>query len=340
MVKNCCTVGCHNVYKKGSGIHFYRFPTEPDRRAKWVSAIHREGWVPTEYSWLCSEHFVTGKKSNNPLAPNFIPTIFKHISSLQKRRLNAVAVIFNRRQTMKRKREESSEPSYDRHEEGLLGSPEGHKEQPSTSEIQQLQPYYEEAPKCKEKWELEQRCKELEKKCEDLYQQKQVLQIVHDNFKSTVSITRETLANDNKKVRYYTGLPSYACLKAIYDFVSIRLPIPFPMEKELKTAPFEQFLIALVKLCVSLGDQDLSYRFGISQATVSNYFGAWIDVMYTRPSSLISWPERSELMKTMPSEFRKHFRKYVVIIDCFKICDSLSKNQPSSHRRFCLINNL
>ena len=91
---------------------------------------------------------------------------------------------------MKRKREESSEPSHDRHEEGqLLGSPEGHKEQPSTSEIQQLQPYYEEASKCKEKWELEQRCKELEKKCEDLCQQKQVLQIVYDNFKSTVSIT-------------------------------------------------------------------------------------------------------------------------------------------------------
>ena len=52
---------------------------------------------------------------------------------------------------MKRKREESSKPSYDRHEEGLHGSTEGHKEQPSTSEIQQLQPYYEEASTCKEK---------------------------------------------------------------------------------------------------------------------------------------------------------------------------------------------
>ena len=58
----------------------------------------------TEYSWLCSEHFVTDKKSNNPLAPNFIPTIFKHIGSLQKRKLNAMEVSFDRRQTMKRKR--------------------------------------------------------------------------------------------------------------------------------------------------------------------------------------------------------------------------------------------
>ena len=30
---------------------------------------------------------------------------------------------------------------------------------------------------------MEERCKELEKKCDDLYKQKQVLQIVHDKFK-------------------------------------------------------------------------------------------------------------------------------------------------------------
>ena len=41
--------------------------------------------------------------------------------------------------------------------------------------------------------------------------------------------------------------------------------------------------------------------------------------MYTKLSSLICWPERNELMKTMPTEFRKHFRRCVVIIDCFKI---------------------
>ena len=39
----------------------------------------------------------------------------------------------------------------------------------------------------------------------DLCQQMQVLQIVYDNFKST-------LANDSKKVMYYTGLSSHTCL--------------------------------------------------------------------------------------------------------------------------------
>ena len=40
MVKNCCAVGYHNVYKKGSEVQFYRFPTDPEKRARWVSAIH------------------------------------------------------------------------------------------------------------------------------------------------------------------------------------------------------------------------------------------------------------------------------------------------------------
>ena len=55
------------------------------------------------------------------------------------------------RQTLKRKREESSKPSIDdSHEEGLRGGSEGHKEQPSASDFQQLQPFYEEALKYKD----------------------------------------------------------------------------------------------------------------------------------------------------------------------------------------------
>ena len=105
---------------------------------------------------------------------------------------------FDRRQTLKRKREESSEPFIDdSHEEGLCGDSEGHKQQPSASEFQQLQPLYEEALKRKDKWELEHHCKELEKKCEELHQQKQALQIVHGKFKSTANITEEALMNDN-----------------------------------------------------------------------------------------------------------------------------------------------
>ena len=39
---------------------------------------------------------------------------------------------------------------------------------------------------------------------------------------------------------------------------SLTYQIPFPLERRLLS---EQFLVALLKLCFNLGDQDLSYRF-------------------------------------------------------------------------------
>lgn len=41
--------------------------------------------------------------------------------------------------------------------------------------------------------------------------------------------------------------------------------------------------------------------------------------MYVKLKSLIIWPEREILHKTMPMDFRKHCPNCVVIIDCFEI---------------------
>ena len=82
---------------------------------------------------------------------------------------------------------------------------------------------------------------------------------------------------------------------------------------------FEQLVLVLMKLWLNLGEQDLAYRFQIGQATVSQYFNRGLDVLYSSLSFLIRWPEQDELLKTMPMEFRKHFRSCVVIIDCFEV---------------------
>ena len=175
MVKNCCAVGCNNTYRKGSGIHFYRFPRDPERKAKWISAVRRaENWTPTEYSWLCSEHFISGKKSNNPLAPNYIPTIFKHVSSPEKRRLDASFSTFERRQAMKRKRTEQSEET---EETRVEITEETLEEMPVDRREVQVRTHYEQVIRFKEQWKLEERVKDLEKKCEDIMRQTQIYDV-------------------------------------------------------------------------------------------------------------------------------------------------------------------
>ena len=58
-----------------------RFPTDPERRKKWIQNIHREDWTPGQNSRLCSDHFLescydrSGKTVK--LRKDAIPTRFK-----------------------------------------------------------------------------------------------------------------------------------------------------------------------------------------------------------------------------------------------------------------------
>ena len=64
-------------------------------------------------------------------------------------------------------------------------------------------------------------------------------------------------------------------------------------------------MVVLMKLRLNVGDQDLAFRYGVSQSTISRYFSKWIDVMYVHLKPLIKWPKRDRLLKTMPADFRK-----------------------------------
>ena len=61
-----------------------------------------------------------------------------------------------------------------------------------------------------------------------------------------------------------------------------------------------------MKFRLNLGNQDLGYRFGVHHSTVSRYFSRWLDILYTKLSVFVSWPEREVLLKTMPMEFGKN----------------------------------
>ena len=96
---------------------------------------------------------------------------------------------------------------------------------------------------------------------------------------------------------------NYSVLIALFDYMSKDLQLPSTITSAKKSA-FEQLVMVLMKLRLNLGDQDLVYRFQVTQSTVSRYFNHWLDVLYTCLSCLITWPGRDQLMKTMPMEFR------------------------------------
>ena len=105
MGKACCAVGCSNRFVKCSGIHFYRFPQDAERKSKWIAAVVRKDSIPNEYSWICSVHFVSGEKSNNP---DYVPSLFEHTKSpLKKKRTHDMNRFRSTLEVKKRKLEES-----------------------------------------------------------------------------------------------------------------------------------------------------------------------------------------------------------------------------------------
>ena len=129
------------------------------------------------------------------------------------------------------------------------------------------------------------------------------------------SLTQESFKDNNAKVKYYTGLPTYATLMVLFNFLSPCVE----MGNRSALSQFQQLLVVLTKLRLNLGDQDIAFRFGINQSTISRCFNKWIDIMFIRLKPLIKWPTRDELLKTMPMDFRKNFKQCVTIIDCFEV---------------------
>ncbi|KAL6444201.1 hypothetical protein ACFW04_001850 [Cataglyphis niger] len=55
MVRHCSVSGCK--VKEKQGFMMFRFPKDPERRAKWISLVNRSNWQPHANSTLCEIHF-------------------------------------------------------------------------------------------------------------------------------------------------------------------------------------------------------------------------------------------------------------------------------------------
>ena len=329
--------------EKGCGLQFYRFPLDPDQRRRWVAAVDLKYWEPSEYTWICSKHFVTGTKSNNPLTPNYVSSIFKHLSSSIKQTMESNAVDYQRRQSAEKRRTEKAswqELAEDTRDKEQKAETERKKELKENEERKFLEGIEKErrTAEIKEiKMEQERRAKELEKQkaiekkqeveelkvadetlieCNEelltkcLVLEEHLLEVTKDKQKvqsqlqliSQEVLNGTTLMVDDKKVKYFTGLPSFLVLKSIYNLTSKGI------SESADCFLFDQYLLTLVKMRLNTGDTDLACRFGISQSSVSRYIHKWVDILYTQPSFLVHWPERPNLMKKMPSNFQKHLR--------------------------------
>ena len=118
-----------------------------------------------------------------------------------------------------------------------------------------------------------------------------VAQLEHEceGLKAKQPFRLRNISADDTKVRFYTGFSSMAALMVCFNFLGPSVntlnywsstSASGAPEHQIKStkgrprllSPLEEFFLVLVRLRLGLFEQDLAYRFGISQSTVSRIF--------------------------------------------------------------------
>ncbi|XP_064463713.1 uncharacterized protein LOC135374722 [Ornithodoros turicata] len=130
------------------------------------------------------------------------------------------------------------------------------------------------------------------------------------------SLSEQAFRNDDQLTKFYSGLPNFGLLNAVFRLVKDLVRYT----PNNKLPQFQELIITLMRLRLNATQQDLAYRFNVSESTISRIFTKWIDGLYVGLQNVVRWPTREQLKRTMPMSFREAFGTSVaVIIDCFEI---------------------
>ena len=120
------------------------------------------------------------------------------------------------------------------------------------------------------------------------------------------------ISDDDAKVRFCTGFstlsaflgPSVNHLK-YWSRTSETDQVKSSSGRKRILSPLEEIFLVLVRLRLGLFEQDLAYRFGVSQSTISRIVITWINLLYLQFKQIPLWPPKALIVSNMPKEFKK-----------------------------------
>ena len=69
----CCVPGCYYNMKKDKELSLHKFPKEEAVRKRWINALERKDFVPSEQHCVCSTCFVDRKRKDVPHVFTVLP---------------------------------------------------------------------------------------------------------------------------------------------------------------------------------------------------------------------------------------------------------------------------
>lgn len=146
-----------------------------------------------------------------------------------------------------------------------------------------------------------------------LIEQQKKIKLLEDML-SAQDINLENF-KDDEKTNFFFGLSTFKTMKYLFEVLEPYLP-----ESKNKLTKFNVFYLVLTRLRLNLSFKYLAYKFSVAVSTISKYFYDGLFVIYSKLRSLVYWPTRDNIKKTMPETFKRKFgTNVVIIIDCFEI---------------------
>ena len=131
----------------------------------------------------------------------------------------------------------------------------------------------------------------------------------------------DALREQPKKFVYYTGIDAEK-FDAVFHIAEGSLPQKSKYNMNFK----DQLLMTLVKLRLNNHFENLADQFHSRKSTLHSIFWKWIDLLYSKLSFLIRWPDHDASHRTLPNVFRQYFPRFTGIIDCTEIFIDRPKN--------------
>ena len=103
-----------------------------------------------------------------------------------------------------------------------------------------------------------------------------------------------------------------------YNLDPLLLPISND-EPARKRSSEQELLLTLMKIRLHLLNEDLTFRFQISNGKVSQIFITWIKLLSKELPGLVIWPSRHQNRAKLPKCFKQLFPKTRTIIDCTEV---------------------
>lgn len=380
MVKHCIAFGCNNRSSKAEcrELSWHLLPLSNKKLlTKWLVKLRRANTPVTKNSYVCSQHFdpdcftkaLGGQRSR--LKPGSVPTKFMFTVEKPERKKPCYRGASTNIATAKRT---TFRAQFDRNIES---------EVPSSNTVSEVVEDFQEhviletdvsvKSRDVDNAQLKRELKSKEDEISRLHEKLQQKDCEHNtkmteltmklnqesHAKSELEILNrqkvfnvETVKDNNKLFRFYTGFENYEMFSMVLDFLGRETASHLDYINCNKSSPDQrnhyvnkpgpsralsvenEFFMVLCRLKVGLLEDDLAVRFGICQSVVSQIVNTWIRFMFFRFKELDVFPSKEIVKLHMPECFIKKYSSTTLIIDATEIYIEKPNNPEAQQLTF------